>query len=169
MRFILLAIGAAATGALSVTGVRTMLPTMGQTFPALSGDQASVKPGDLNPIGATYDSVERQTTLRHGVDVLELPPEQQQVITVGPSSFGTLGPVRYFDSRPVQRIWGGDAHWHVHHDVSRAPEIIHHAAPHAPEFVRHDTPPAHEFHPAAQHSVGGHGTRVSHGGGHGRR
>jgi hypothetical protein len=169
MRFVvLLAIGAAATSALSVAGIRIMVPPTGQTFrsaPALSGDPSSVKPGDqpddLNSISAAYDSVMRQIASRRGVDAAEPPP---QVVTIGPSSVGAYGPARYFDSEPVQRTWGWDFHRRVHHETPPAREFVHHEPP-ARQFVHHDAPPAREFHPVAHQSGGG----ASHSGGHGRR
>jgi hypothetical protein len=163
MRFVVLVIGATATGALSVAGVRTMVAPAALTFrsaPAPSSDQASVRPDDFNPIAATYDYVVRQITARRGVDVVELPPEPD-VVTIG-----TPGPVRYFDSRPFQRSWGGDVHGHVHHYIPPARDFVHHAVPPAHPFVHHDTPAAH---PVAHHSAGGRGGGGSHGGGHGRR
>jgi hypothetical protein len=168
MRFVLLVIGAAATSALSVAGVRTMLAPIGQTVqsaPALSGDQSSVKPGDLDPVSAAYDSVARQITSRLGVDASGLPPVQR-VVTVGPSSFDISESERYLGGGPVVRTWGWDHH--VHHDLPPVRGFVHHDMPPA-RVVHHDTSPAREFRPVVHYSASGHSAGASHGGGHGRR
>jgi len=171
MRFVLLMIGAAATSALSVAGVRTMLAPTGQTVqsaPARGGDQASMKPGgqpgDFDPVSAADDSVARQTT-SGGVDAPQARPGQRMV-TVGPTSLGASGPVTYLGGGPVVRTWGWD-HWHVHHDMPAAREFVHHELP--PARVHHDTPPAREFHPVAPRAAVVHSGGSGHGGGHGRR
>src|SRR5262249_1825253 len=148
MRFVLLVIGAAATGALSVTGVRTMTT------------------GGLNPLNAGYDPVAQQTALRRAVDA-----PAQQVVTVGPSSFDT-GPVLYLDGGPVQRTWEWDIRRRTHYDMAPARNFVHHGAPYAREShpVAHpDVRHVRESPPIVHHATPAHMGRVSHGGGHGRR
>jgi hypothetical protein len=62
MRFAVLIAGGVAAGALSVGGVRTMVPPNAQMFQAvraLGGDMADFKIADINPLKA-YEDVKRQ-------------------------------------------------------------------------------------------------------------
>ena len=72
MRFLVLVVGGVAVGALSVGGVRTMVPQNSQIFQAvqsqmaqavhaLGGRVSSVKLRDISPVKA-YDEVKRQIT-----------------------------------------------------------------------------------------------------------
>ena len=64
MRFAILVVGGVAAGAVSVGGVRTMVPSnapMFQAVRALGGDTTSFKLGDINPLKA-YEDVKRQIT-----------------------------------------------------------------------------------------------------------
>jgi hypothetical protein len=69
MRFAILLAGGLATGALSVSGIRTMVPPNGQMFQAvraLGGDISSLKMAsfniaDINPLKA-YEEVKRKIT-----------------------------------------------------------------------------------------------------------
>ncbi|HUD88917.1 MAG TPA: hypothetical protein VMR17_20905 [Xanthobacteraceae bacterium] len=64
MRFVFLVVGAAATGALSVSAITTFAPQTAQTFhavTALGGDLRNFKV-DINPIGKVYQSVMQQVT-----------------------------------------------------------------------------------------------------------
>jgi hypothetical protein len=146
MRFILLVIGAAATGALGVFGLQAFSPQAAQTLQAATagGGGPGVKLSDLNPVTQAYDYVARQITSGRSVDLLGPPPPQ--VVTIGPSGYVGYAPVRtYFDNRAIHRPWTGDVNRHV-----------------PPVFQ-----PTHAYHPApsiSHHAAGGHG-----GGGHGRR
>ena len=64
MRFAFLVAGGVAAGALSVGGVRTLVPPnaqMSQAVRALGGDMADFKLGDIDPLKA-YEDVKRQIT-----------------------------------------------------------------------------------------------------------
>ena len=64
MRFAFLVAGGVAAGALSVGGVRTLVPPNAQMFQAvraLGGDMADFKLGDIDPLKA-YEDVKRQIT-----------------------------------------------------------------------------------------------------------
>jgi hypothetical protein len=64
MRFAFLVAGGVAAGALSVGGVRTLVPPNAQMFQAvraLGGDMAEFKLGDIDPLKA-YENVRRQIT-----------------------------------------------------------------------------------------------------------
>ena len=64
MRFAFLVAGGVAAGALSVGGVRTLVPPnaqMSQAVRALGGDMADFKLGDIDPLKA-YEDVKRKIT-----------------------------------------------------------------------------------------------------------
>jgi hypothetical protein len=64
MRFAFLVAGGVAAGALSVGGVRTLVPPNAQMFQAvraLGGNMADFKLGDIDPLKA-YEDVKRQIT-----------------------------------------------------------------------------------------------------------
>jgi hypothetical protein len=66
MRFVILVIAAAGTGALSMGAIQTMFPQTAQTFAAmraLGGNPAQFKLSDLNPVKA-YEDVMRKVTSR---------------------------------------------------------------------------------------------------------
>jgi hypothetical protein len=64
MRFVILVVGATASGALSVGAVRNMIPPQARMFQAvraLGGNLADIKIADINPLKA-YDEVKRKIT-----------------------------------------------------------------------------------------------------------
>jgi hypothetical protein len=64
MRFVILVVGATASGALSVGAVRTMVPQNAQMFQAvraLGGNLADIKIADINPLKA-YEQVKQKIT-----------------------------------------------------------------------------------------------------------
>jgi hypothetical protein len=69
MRFAIVVVGAAATGALSVGAVRTMAPPNAQMFQAvraLGGNLADVKLDDINPLKAYADVKQKITSANFG-------------------------------------------------------------------------------------------------------
>jgi hypothetical protein len=62
MRFVILVLGAAGTGAVSMTAMQTLVPqnaSMFEAIRALGGDPASFKLPNFNPVKAYHDVIEK--------------------------------------------------------------------------------------------------------------
>jgi hypothetical protein len=118
MRFVLLVVGATATGALSAAGIQTMFPQTQQTFAAvtaLGGNVADFKLGDINPLKA-YEDVKRRIT--SGEPAVSFPTSTP--ITVGPINMDALRPKFTIDEKAIQRAWASDMNRRVQQDIARA-------------------------------------------------
>src|ERR1700674_2070724 len=65
MRFVFLLLGATATGALSASAIQHIFPHTAQTFAAvraLGGDVADFKIGEINPVKAYQDVMQKITS-----------------------------------------------------------------------------------------------------------
>jgi hypothetical protein len=121
MRFVLLVVGATATGALSAAGIQTMFPQTKETFAAvtaLGGNVADFKLGDLNPLTHVYNYVAQQITSGEPARRLALPTAPP--ITVKPIDWGAIKPGFTIDSKEIQRAWATDINRRVQQDIARA-------------------------------------------------
>jgi hypothetical protein len=118
MRFVLLVVGATATGALSAVGIQTMFPQTTQTFAAvtaLGGNVADFKIGEINPVKA-YEDVKRRIT--SGEPAISFPTSPP--IAVGPINMDALRPKFTIDAKAIQRAWAADMNRRVQQDIARA-------------------------------------------------
>jgi hypothetical protein len=118
MRFVLLVVGATATGALSAAGIQTMFPQTKQTFDAvtaLGGNVADFKLGDINPLKAYEDVKRRITSGQPAISFPTSPP-----MTVNPINMDALRPAFTIDNQAIQRAWAADINRRVQQDIVRA-------------------------------------------------
>jgi hypothetical protein len=121
MRFVLLVVGATATGALSAAGIQAMFPQTTQTFAAvtaLGGNVSDFKLRDLNPLTHIYNYVAREITSGDPGRRLGLPTGSP--ITVKPIDWGALNPGFTIDTKGIQRAWAEDMNRRVQQDIGRA-------------------------------------------------
>jgi hypothetical protein len=119
MRFVLLVVGATATGALSAAGIQTMFPQTQQTFAAvtaLGGNVADFKLGDINPLKA-YEDVKRRIT--SGDPGFSL-PTSPQIGFKGPINIDAFNRGFTIDEKAIQRAWAADMNRRVQQDIARA-------------------------------------------------
>src|ERR1700726_3677816 len=106
MRFAILVVGGVAAGAVSVGGVRTMVPSnapMFQAVRALGGDMADFKLGDINPLKA-YEDVKRQITSGNLSGSLNLGSAPQ--ITFSKLGDLSVGSKMHIDEASIRRAIG---------------------------------------------------------------
>jgi hypothetical protein len=118
MRFVLLVVGATATGALSAAGIQTMFPQTTQTFAAvtaLGGNVADFKIGEINPLKA-YEDVKRRIT--SGEPALSFPTSPP--ITAGRINVDALRPKFTIDEKAIQRSIAAGINSRVQQDIARA-------------------------------------------------
>jgi hypothetical protein len=118
MRFVLLVVGATATGALSAAGIQTMFPQTTQTFAAvtaLGGNVADFKLGEINPLKA-YEDVKRRIT--SGEPALSFPTSSP--IAAGRINTEALRPKFTIDEKAIQRSIAAGINSRVQQDIARA-------------------------------------------------
>ena len=121
MRFVLLVVGATATGALSAAGIQTMFPQTKQTFAAvtaLGGNVADFKLGDINPVKA-YEEVRRQITSRQPAVAFPISAPTPSY-AFKPIDIGNLKTTLTIDTKQFERAWAADMNRRVQQDIARA-------------------------------------------------
>ena len=122
MRFVILVAGAAATGALSVSAIQTMIPQTAQTFQAvraLGGDLRDFKLSDINPVRA-YEEVVRQITSGNSRPISFPTPPTFNMTPINPNSFR---PSFKLDDRDIQRAVAAGINSRIQQDIRRAQDL----------------------------------------------
>ena len=123
MRFIVLVAGAAATGALSVSAVQTMIPQMAQSFQAvraLAGDLRDFKLSEINPLNKAYEEVVRQIT---SGNTRPIPFPTSPTFNMTPINPNFLRPSFKFNDMQFQRAIAAGINSRIQQDIRRAQDL----------------------------------------------
>jgi hypothetical protein len=122
MRFIILVASAAATGALSVSSIQTMIPQTAQTFQAvraLGGDLRDFKLSEINPVKA-YEDVVRQITSGNPRPISFPTSPTFNTTPINPNSFR---PSFKLDDKEIQRAIAAGINSRIQQDIRRAQDL----------------------------------------------
>jgi len=120
MRFAFLVVGATAAGALSVTAMQTMIPSIAPTFAAvraLGGNLADFKITDINPAKAYRDVVQKITS---GEPQISLP--KSPTVELRPISPDVFKPYKV-DDKAIQRAIAAGISSQVDQNIRRMQDI----------------------------------------------
>jgi hypothetical protein len=124
MRFVILVVGATATGALSAGAIQAMFPQTAQTFQAvraLGGDVANFKITEINPVKA-YQDVMKQIASGEMGGSIKFPsaPSFKSV----PINSGLFKPYSVqIDNDKMQRAIASGINTRVQQDIRRAQDL----------------------------------------------
>src|SRR5215471_18342419 len=122
MRFVILVASAAATSALSVSAIQTMIPQTAQTFQAvraLGGDLTDFKLSEINPVKA-YEEVVRQITYGNPRPISFPTSPTFNMTPINPNSFK---PPFKLDDKEIQRAVSAGINSRIQQDIRRAQDL----------------------------------------------
>ena len=122
MRFFLLLVAAAASGALSIIAAQTFFPQSAPTYQSVRalGDRlARLRLSDVNPIRAVYDDVAKKITSGNPAPVLGL--RSSVPVTFGPIQLPK--PV-VIDQREINRSIAAGINARINQDYRRTQDLI---------------------------------------------
>jgi hypothetical protein len=122
MRFVLLVVGATATGALCGGGIQVMFPQSKEMFAAvtaLGGNVADFKMPEINPVKA-YEDVRRQIT--SGQPAVSFPTAPSYNFKpINPGSF--MPPAFKIDENQIRRAVAAGVNSRIQQDIRRAQDF----------------------------------------------